>query len=844
MLGLDADLEADLGIDSIKRVEIIGALRKALPASLAEVMQANMERFTKAKSLSLILAALDALHAVPASETTTTVTLETTTVTVVTTTAPPAMDLQALLLGIVAERTGYPTEMLGLEADLEADLGIDSIKRVEIIGALRKALPSTLAEAMQANMERFTKAKSLAGVLKQLDTLQTASAPLTQASAAPANTAPTLSVVPANKPLARYVIQPRVLPLTETTRSLRGLALLLGEPDALRDGLAEQLQAGGLVPVAISATDRSSLDAAVVAARAAHGPVAALLNLHGLKRGAATTLTEWRSAYQREVLVFFHALQALGDDLATAQVIAASRLGGRFGRDSSGAGQATSGGANGMMNCLRYEYPNAGLRAVDFDGQTDAEIALRLTQELFADDQAHEAGYVGTTRYGSVTAAQALLPRTEAAQVKPASDWVVLATGGARGITAGILEAMALPGMRLVLLGRTAAPAPESAETAAFKDAAALKKGLLAARIARGEKPKPVEIDREVGKLMVDREIRDNLARLAATGAVVDYRACDVRDEAAFGALIDALYAAHGRIDAVLHAAGVIEDKLLVDKTAESFERVLGTKLDAAFVLAQKLKPETLKTLTFFTSVAGRYGNRGQSDYAAGNEVLNRLAWQLHRQWPDVRVSAMNWGPWDAGMASEGVKAALRERGMEPIPLADGCRFYLDELAYAAPGQIEVVAGVGPWGDDAITLPDHDPAAVPVAASTPRITQALRVGAGGAVLADALFDPAADGLDAHALATELLSELAALGWPTWALRELIDLRVDGLSEASGPVQLRAKAATHSEPGVQSVTVELLTAGGKKALAKATAMLVPRTETPAKERPSREAKKAA
>ncbi|MES2684107.1 MAG: SDR family NAD(P)-dependent oxidoreductase [Pseudomonadota bacterium] len=845
MLGLDADLEADLGIDSIKRVEIIGALRKALPTALAEAMQAQMERFTKAKSLAAILAALDTLQAASTNGTTTTaITPETTTVAVVTT-AAAMVDLQVLLLDIVAERTGYPTDMLGLDADLEADLGIDSIKRVEIIGALRKALPAALAETMQANMERFTKAKSLAAVLKQLDGLQAAVAPSPVLTTPALASAPILTVVSTPRPLARYVIQPLALPLTEATRSVRGLAVLLGEPDALLDGLAEQLQAGGLTPVAIAATDRASLDAALTEARAAHGPVVALLNLHGLRRGTAATLAEWRSAYQREVIGFFHALQALGDELASAQmIIAASRLGGRFGRDSSGAGQATGGGANGMLNCLRYEYPNTGLRAVDFEGQTDAEIALRLTQELFADDQAQEAGYVGTTRYGSVTAAQALLPRPEAAAVKPAGDWVVLATGGARGITAGILEAMALPGMRLVLLGRTAAPLPESAETAPYRDAAALKKALLATRIARGEKPKPVEIDREVGRVLVDREIRDNLARLAATGAIVDYCACDVRDEASFGELIDSLYRAHGRIDAVLHAAGVIEDKLLADKTAESFERVLGTKLDAAFVLSQKLRPDTLKTLTFFTSVAGRYGNRGQSDYAAGNEVLNRLAWQLHRHWPGVRVSSMNWGPWDAGMASEGVKAALRERGMEPIPLADGCRFYLEELAYAAPGQIEVVAGIGPWGDGAIRLPDHDPTAVPVAAATSRITQELRVGAGGAVLADALFDPAADGLDAHALASELLRELAALGWPQWQLSELLDLRVEGLNEASGPVQLRAKATTHSEPGVQSVTVELLAVDGKKALARATAVLVPKAETPAKAWPSREAKKAA
>src|SRR3546814_16226675 len=63
--------------------------------------------------------------------------------------------------------------------------------------------------------------------------------------------------------------------------------------------------------------------------------------------------------------------------------------------------------------------------------------------------------------------------------------WVVLVTGGARGITAEIVEELVRPGMRLVLLGRTAAPAAETADTQAFADAAQLKSGLLKQALAR-----------------------------------------------------------------------------------------------------------------------------------------------------------------------------------------------------------------------------------------------------------------------------------------------------------------------------------------------------------------------
>ncbi|MHA7834860.1 MAG: type I polyketide synthase, partial [Algiphilus sp.] len=125
MIGLEADLEADLGIDSIKRVEIVGAFAKQAPAALAEAMQADMDRYTSARSLNALLAALPAQTAAAAPSAAAPAVSE----------AAPAFDAQAALVALVADRTGYPEDMIGLEADLEADLGIDSIKRVEIVGA-------------------------------------------------------------------------------------------------------------------------------------------------------------------------------------------------------------------------------------------------------------------------------------------------------------------------------------------------------------------------------------------------------------------------------------------------------------------------------------------------------------------------------------------------------------------------------------------------------------------------------------------------------------------------------------------------------------------------------------
>ncbi|MGQ0529717.1 MAG: SDR family NAD(P)-dependent oxidoreductase [Panacagrimonas sp.] len=826
MLGLDADLEADLGIDSIKRVEILGALQKALPTDIGATVQSRMERFTKARSLSLILAELNGLQPAP-----------------VQTASPVALsamsfDVQSLLLGIVAERTGYPVEMLGLDADLEADLGIDSIKRVEILGALQKALPADVAAQIQSRMERYTKARSLALMLTELAAAQSENpAPAAESEPAPAQAPAPADVAVA---LPRFVIKTRPAPLSGAVVALEGPVLVLGGPASVTQPLLSELEARGLAPLHIADADAENLRKRIVKARKQRGAFSAILHLHGLSIGEAQDLSTWRALYQRDLLSLFHAIQVCIDDLPKARVIGASRLGGTFGRDAVGKGEAIAGGVNGMLNCLRNEYPSCQARAVDFDGQSDAEIAELLVQELFAQDSETEAGYiVGRERYGASTVEQALVPSPFPAQVTPSGEWVLLATGGARGITAEIIEELVRPGMRVVLLGRTVEPAPEDPTLAQLADAGALRKAVLAQRLARGEKPRPVEVDREVARVLVDREIRGNLARLRAAGASVDYVPCDVRDETALGGLIDALYARHGRIDAVIHGAGVIEDKLLADKSAESFERVLGTKLDPAFVFSRKLRGDTLKLLCFFTSVAGRYGNRGQTDYAAANEALNRCAWMLHRRFAQTRVMAINWGPWDGGMASEGVKRALRERGMEPIPVAAGRRMFADELAQGLRNDVELVAGKGPWAE-------LDAGRAPVAATSRPgfafVRREPRVGLGGAMMLEHRLSLADDPYMADylvdgapqlplAVALEYLSQFAAAGWPQWQVAEIRDLRLlSPLSmdtEAGRDLVLRARAATHSEPGAQAVTVEMLDPRRKdSAMVRATAVLLP------------------
>jgi acyl carrier protein len=158
MLEMGMDMEADLGIDSIKRVEILGAMQARFP----ELPKADTAVLSEMRTLGQIVDQMVASPSLarepePASLSAEYSVMDGATVNL----ATAGVDVEAVkqaLLEIVSEKTGYPTEMLDPAMDMEADLGIDSIKRVEILGALQTRFPElpkveagTLAELHTLN---------------------------------------------------------------------------------------------------------------------------------------------------------------------------------------------------------------------------------------------------------------------------------------------------------------------------------------------------------------------------------------------------------------------------------------------------------------------------------------------------------------------------------------------------------------------------------------------------------------------------------------------------------------------------------------------------------------------
>ena len=193
----------------------------------------------------------------------------------------------------------------------------------------------------------------------------------------------------------------------------------------------------------------------------------------------------------------------------------------------------------------------------------------------------------------------------------------------------------------------------------------------------------------------VDKELAENLARIAAAGVPCAYIRADVTDARAARAAVAEAELRLGPVTALLHGAGSNTPQLISALDEEAIQRTMAPKVSGLRNVLAALDPNRLRLLVTFGSIIARAGLRGEADYALANEWLTALTEEFQTRHPGCRCLALEWSVWSGvGMGERlGRIDSLIRQGIMPIHPDEGVRILLERLRHPQPATALVVTG-------------------------------------------------------------------------------------------------------------------------------------------------------
>ncbi|SEL14132.1 Acyl transferase domain-containing protein [Stigmatella aurantiaca] len=337
-------------------------------------------------------------------------------------------------------------------------------------------------------------------------------------------------------------------------------------------------------------------------------------------------------------------LMGSGSALHLTQALAGSSSAARLWLVTRGARALPSGSGPLALNqvpvwglgvVFSQEHPERCGALIDLDPSSSGEDAAAIWRELSASDSERQVVIREGQRHVARIRASRDEPRSAAQRLRPDASYLL--TGGLGGLGLSLARWMVDQGARnLVLIGRGGAK-PEAQETLRALEAAGAKILVLQA---------------DVSKQGDVRRALEEAERLAPLRGVV-------------------------------HAAGVLDDGVLLQQDWERFTRVFAPKVDGAWHLHELTKDKELDFFVLYSSAATLLGPPGQGSYAAANAFLDALA--HHRRSLGLPALSINWGPWaEVGMAAQHA-SRFQTQGIEAFSPAEAMKVFSRALGRAQP---------------------------------------------------------------------------------------------------------------------------------------------------------------
>ena len=619
--------------------------------------------------------------------------------------APPAVSIDTIaarIVALVAEQTGYPADMLAPDLDLEADLGIDTVKQAELFATIREEYAIPRDDKLQ--LRDYPTINHILGFVR--DRTQPTTPPPATITAetapetTPADAAENNDGFPRRVP--GVVLRPAIEHCAPTgvTLDAGSRVVVMADTGGVAKALIECLRQRGVDTLLVE--DAPSTDDLVgrLATWRESGSIKGLYWLAALDDEgphAALVTDTWREGLRLRVKLLAGAMRELYNDVAPAGtfLVSATRLGGQHGYGPQGASAPMGGAVTGFIKAYSRERTDALVKAVDFAVGDDAtSIAEQLVAETVNDPGAVEIGHLGGQRWTIALANRPAVAGGPERSLTPESVFVI--TGAAGSIVSAITVDLATHGGTFHLLDLIAEPDPADPDLArSVTDRDGLKRDLAERIASRGERATPALIERELARLERAKAAADTIDAIRRAGGTARWHQVDLTDGEAVAAVLGEVRKSHARVDVLLHAAGLEISHTLDTKPAREFDLVFDVKSDGWFNLLHGLGDTPLGTAVVFSSIAGRFGNGGQTDYSAANDLLCKSIANLRNTRPGTRGVAIDWTAWaNIGMASRGsIPKMMALAGIDTLPPEIGVPIVKREITAAGEGGEVVVAG-------------------------------------------------------------------------------------------------------------------------------------------------------
>lgn len=453
--------------------------------------------------------------------------------------------------------------------------------------------------------------------------------------------------------------------------------------------------------VTLSDTSEEAVQQALTSITEQYGPVGTFIHLHPhleFANGNFAQHFQTEKSILSTVFLLAKYLQQPLNDLGKTQranFLTVTRLDGQIGLGKRGNIAVVGAGLNGLVKSLNQEWAPVFCRAVDIQPELPTQqITAHIMAELHdADARTLEVGISEQGRH-TIEAVPVAVPEGQAIETTVSQDSVFLVSGGAKGVTATCVIEMARKFQcKFILLGRSDTDFELPAFAKTENDANALKRLIMEDLKQQGEKPTLDKVKQLFKKYAAKKEVEETLAQIAQHGGQAAYLRADVTDITAIKAQLPEITQKLGPITGIIHGAGRLADKFVQDKSLADFQSVVSVKVDGLLALLASVDIHKIEHLILFSSVAGFYGNVGQTDYAAANEILSKAAHLFKTNHPNTKVSAINWGAWDSGMVSPELKKKFEEAGISLISSKGGAAMIINELSTAYADQPQVIIG-------------------------------------------------------------------------------------------------------------------------------------------------------